>query len=115
MTTRTQKPSEDFLAGQKFERDRITLVMSHPAAQQNHKLATAVLGCGDMPAEDLKKVLDAAAYDMAKANKESPGSQFLAHMNGLGNPALVNLTEEQLAKQVLSSVKPNDEGGVSAN
>lgn len=115
MTTRTPKPSEDFLAGQKFERDRITLVMSHPAAQQNHKLATAVLGCSDMSADDLKGLLDTAAHGMAKANKDSPGSQFLAHMNSLGNPALVNLTEEQLANQVLSSVKPNDEGGVAAN
>lgn len=115
MTTRTPKPSEDFLAGRKFEQDRIAMILSHPAAQQNHKLATAVLGCSDMSADDLKGVLDAAMYDAAKAKKDSPGSQFLAHMNSLGNPDLVNLTEEQLANQVVSHVKPNDEGGVSVN
>lgn len=107
--------NQDFLAGRKFEQDRIALVLSHPAAQQNHKLAIAVMGATDQPAEVLKRLLDAAMLGTTKANKDSPGNQFLAHMASLGNPDIVNSSAEQLADQVLSHIKPDDEGGVPAN
>lgn len=80
----TQKA--DFLAGQKAERDRVSMILGHPMAQKNAQFAKYLIESADFDYAMTKRILDTAHLDWSKNNLKAKDNGFAAAMSQVPNP-----------------------------
>ncbi|MCF8168151.1 MAG: hypothetical protein K9J77_06015 [Rhodoferax sp.] len=97
-TVTTPKQSPDFLAGQQFERDRITTILSHKMATLNIDFACVVIKQG-FDAPMARQLLDAAYLDLQRTQPNTQANQFVNAMKSLGNPAIMGGPEPERASE----------------
>jgi hypothetical protein len=108
MSTTTATPnSPDFLAGQEFERQRITVILGHKMSALDPNFALTIINLGFDPVM-ARKTLDAAYLDAQRLQPNAPANQFVAAMKAMGNPNVSGIPSLDDGTKKLSDEAQNE-------